>query len=276
MKILITGYKGFIAQNLGRYLHKQGHDVEGFDWIPNTLPAVDFYDQIIHLGAISETTCTDVEAVMDQNLDFSTRLLGLCEAHGTNLMYASSASVYGPLKNCKETAPCLPKSPYAWSKYLFDRVVTSADISSFGCRVQGFRYFNVFGEYEDHKGAQASIFHQFRKQALGGCIKPFINSDNYYRDFIYVGDICKITEKFLDIDESGIWNVGSGHAESIGTVAKFMAERMNVPIEEVEMPTSLLGQYQEYTCSDNTKLLNTIGDFKFTTPYEWMENGNKT
>lgn len=271
MKILITGYKGFIAQNIGRHLHNLGHEVEGFDWIPNTLPAVDYYDQIIHLGAISSTTCTDVEAVMEQNLDFSTRLLGLCEANGVNLMYASSASVYGPLKDCREDAPCLPKSPYAWSKYLFDRVVTSIDPSQFGCRIQGFRYFNVFGEHEEHKGAQASIFHQFKKQANQGSIKPFKNSENYYRDFIYVGDICRITEKFLDIDESGIWNIGSGRAESIGNVANWMSNRLNVPVEEVEMPESLNGQYQEWTQSDNTKLLDTIGDFKFTTPYEWMD-----
>ena len=276
MKILITGYQGFIGSNVASYLKAKGHDVEGWEFMENAVPDPSAYDWVIHLGAITSTTYTDVDKIIEQNFEYSMRLLQVCENYGTSFQYASSASVYGPLKNCKETAPCLPKSPYAWSKYLFDRVVTSADISSFGCRVQGFRYFNVFGEYEDHKGPQASIFHQFRKQALGGCIKPFVNSDNYYRDFIYVGDICKITEKFLDIDESGVWNVGSGHAESIGAVAKFMAERMNVPIEEVEMPTSLLGQYQEYTCSDNTKLLNTIGDFKFTTPYEWMENGNKT
>jgi ADP-L-glycero-D-manno-heptose 6-epimerase len=271
MKILITGYKGFIAQNLGRYLHSRGHDVEGFDWIPNTLPAVDYYDQIIHLGAISSTTCTDVDAVMEQNLDFSTRLLGLCEAHGVNMMYASSASVYGPLKECKENGAVLPKSPYAWSKYLFDRIVQSSDIESFGCRVQGFRYFNVYGEFEEHKGPQASIFHQFRNQASEGNIKPFVNSDKYFRDFVYVGDICRITEQFLNVDESGIWNLGSGTAESIGNIANYMSNKLNVPIKEVEMPSSLVGQYQEYTKSDNTKLIKSIGDFKFTTPYEWMD-----
>ena len=271
MKILITGYKGFIAQNLGRYLATQGHDVEGFDWLPNTLPAVDYYDQIIHLGAISETTCTDVEAVLEQNLEFSSRLLGLCETYGVNLMYASSASVYGPLEDCSEDAPCFPKSPYAWSKYLFDRLVKSTQDQGFNCKVQGFRFFNVFGDFEDHKKSQASIFHQFKWQAKKeGKIKPFVGSENYYRDFIYVGDICQIMEKFLTIDESGIWNIGSGHAESIGNIATWMADKLNAPLEEVEMSAALVGQYQNYTKSNNTKLLNTIGDYKFTTPYEWM------
>lgn len=271
MKILITGYKGFIAKALGPYLVSKGHEVEGFDWLPNVLPAVDYYDQIIHLGAISDTTCSDVKAVMEQNVDFTTRLLGLCEAHGVNLMYASSASVYGPLTEFKETSPCLPKSPYAWSKYLFDRIIQETGPENFGARVQGFRFFNVYGEHEEHKGPQASIFYQFKKQAEQGAIHPFEGSDEYYRDFIYVGDICKIIEKFLTVDASGIWNLGSGSATSIGEIANYMAQKLNVPVEPVPVPAALNGQYQNFTQSDNTKLLETIGDYKFLNYKDWVD-----
>lgn len=272
MKILITGYKGFIAQNLGRYLASRGHEVEGFDWIPNTLPAVDYYDQIIHLGAITDTTCTDVKRIMEQNVDFTTRLLGLCEAHGVNLLYASSASVYGPgLDGFKEESNCLPQSPYAWSKYLFDRIIQENDPDNFGCRVQGLRFFNVYGDGEESKGNQASIFHQFKKQAENGAIHPFTGSDKFYRDYIHVADVCRIIEKMLELDENGIWNVGTGSATSIGEVADFMSKILNVPRVDIPMPENLIGQYQAFTESNNKKLIKSIGGFYFIDWKSWVE-----
>lgn len=272
MKILITGYKGFIANAVGRYLTLQGHEVEGYDWIENTLPAVDYYDQIIHLGAISDTTCTDVKAIMEHNVDFTTRLLGLCEAHGVNLLYASSGSVYGPgIDGFREDSNCLPQSPYAWSKYLFDRIIQETDPNNFSCRIQGLRFFNVYGEGEEHKGNQASIFHQFKWQAEQGAIHPFEGSDNFYRDFIHVSDVCRIIEKMLVLDESGIWNVGTGSATSIGEIANYMSKILNVPRVDVPMPENLIGQYQSFTESNNKKLIKSIGGFYFIEWKSWVE-----
>ena len=272
MKILITGYKGFIANAVGRYLTVKGHEVEGYDWIPNTLPAVDYYDQIIHLGAITDTTCTDVKTIMEQNVDFSTRLLGLCEASGVNLMYASSASVYGPgLDGFREDSACLPQSPYAWSKYLFDRIIQETGPSSFSCRVQGLRFFNVYGDGEEHKGNQASVFYKFRKQAEQGAIHPFEGSDKFFRDYIHVSDICMIIEKFISLDQSGVWNVGTGSAISIGEVANYMSEKLNVPRVDVPMPSELIGQYQKYTESNNKKLIESIGGLYFIDWKSWVD-----
>ena len=117
-----------------------------------------------------------------------------------------------------------------------------------------------------------SVFHKFKEQAIAnGKIHPFAGSDEICRDFVYVGDICKIISKMLDIDSSGIWNVGTGEATSFGSVAKSVAKKYNATIEEIPIPDSVKNQYQSFTQSNNDKLLNTIGEFKFTTPFEWIE-----
>ena len=135
MNILITGTDGFIGKHLAAYLQHKGHNVEGFEWKPNVIPDPEPYDRVIHLGAISSTTETDVEKVMEQNYEFSMRLLQLCDQKGTSLMYASSASVYGD--TFAENSKLQPQSPYAWSKYLFDRFVMQ--VPEFMINVQGFR-----------------------------------------------------------------------------------------------------------------------------------------
>jgi len=123
MKILVTGHKGFIGSNLALYLQSQGHEVEGWEYIPNTIPDPSSYDWVIHLGANSSTTETNVEEIMETNFEFSVRLAQACDMMGVNLQYASSASVYGPERHFIEEGPLQPKSAYAWTKYLFDRFV---------------------------------------------------------------------------------------------------------------------------------------------------------
>jgi ADP-L-glycero-D-manno-heptose 6-epimerase len=174
MKILITGYRGFIGQNMVNSL--QDHDLRFFEW-GESIPRVSGLDWVVHLGAISATTERDVEKVMRQNYDFSCWLLQECQLHGVNFQYSSSASVYGTNQEFSEDSPTNPQSPYAWSKYLFDRYSKNYYSESI---VQGFRYFNVHGPYEEHKGNQSSPHHKFEQQARNtGVIKLFENS---YRD----------------------------------------------------------------------------------------------
>lgn len=272
MKILITGSNGFIGKNLVTHLMNEGHGIAEYEYIENVVPDCSQFDKVIHLGAISSTTETDVEKVMQQNLDFSHKLLQVCDMQGVDLIYASSASVYGPTEHFTEDGPLQPQSPYAWSKYLFDRSVQLLGWDQYQCSIKGLRFFNVYGEHEDHKGFQKSVFHKFKEQALANnIIEPFAGSDTICRDFIYVGDVCKIISKFLTIDESGIWNVGMGEATSFGSIAKCIADKHGATIQEIPIPDSVKNQYQSFTQSNNDKLLNTIGEFKFTTPFEWIE-----
>jgi ADP-L-glycero-D-manno-heptose 6-epimerase len=257
MRILVTGHKGFIGQNLTKALIEQGHFVDGYEW-PDRLPYLYEYDWVIHLGAISTTTETNVEKIMDQNFDFSVKLINLCKEFGVNFQYASSASVYGLKEEFKEDSPVNPLSPYAWSKYLFDRYVQQ---NYWGNIVQGFRYFNVYGPHEEHKGNQASPYHKFTEQAkTTGNIKLFEGSDTFLRDFVPVEHVVDIHKKFLNIKESGIWNVGTGIARSFKDIATEIADKHKATITYIPMPANLKLQYQAYTKADITKLKATLNE----------------
>lgn len=254
MKILITGYKGFIGQNMVNAL-KDKHELSLYEWGDNP-PDFEDLDWCIHLGAISSTAEKDIETVMKQNHDFSCVVLMACQINGVNLQYASSASVYGLGTNFKEDAPKSPQSPYAWSKYLFDRHVESQQFKNIV--VQGFRYFNVYGPHEEHKD-QPSPYYSFTKQAKEtGVIQLFENSDQYQRDFVPVERVVAVHERFFDINKSGIWNVGTGRPTSFESVARMIADKYGAKIEYIPMPEHLKSQYQRYTCADLTKLNQLI------------------
>jgi ADP-L-glycero-D-manno-heptose 6-epimerase len=253
MKILVTGHRGFIGQNMIKALGEE-HEVTGFEW-GEQFPGYD-YDLVIHLGAISSTTETDVEKIMRQNYDFSVWLLETCNKFGIDFQYASSASVYGFNSNFKEDSPVDPKTPYAWSKYMFER---SAQSKKWKIKVQGFRYFNVYGPHEEHKGAQASPYHKFTEQAKdAGLIYIFEGSDNFLRDFVPVKHVIDVHKAFFKVGEVGIWNIGTGKATSFLQVAQEIAQKYNAEYRFIDMPDSLRNSYQTYTCSDNTKIKNTL------------------
>lgn len=257
MKILVTGHEGFIGSNLFKKLKQLNHDVRGFEW-GEEFPGFDF-DVVMHIGAISSTTERDVEKIMRQNYDFSIWLLEGCNTHNVNFQYSSSASVYGFSEEFKEESPVDPKTPYAWSKYMFERYTQSKvwDIS-----VQGFRYFNVYGPGEEHKGDQASPYHKFLKQVKEkNEITLFTGSGTFYRDFVPVEQVVNTHINFLAIKESGIWNVGTGKPKSFLDIAKEVAydtTRLNF----VDMPKELKSSYQKYTCADMTKMKETINTWR--------------
>jgi ADP-L-glycero-D-manno-heptose 6-epimerase len=256
MKILLTGYKGFIGFNMLNALRE--HNVTTFEW-GETLPEIEGHDWVIHMGANSSTTERNIEKIMHQNVDFSVWLLNQCIKHGVDLQYSSSASVYGMRKeNFKEDQPVDPRNPYAWTKYLFERHVSNLEPKSLkGIRIQGFRYFNVHGSNEDHKEDQASPYHTFAKQYREtGKIKLFENSENYLRDFVPVEKVCQTHIDFFEVKESGVWNVGTGNPKSFLDVALSIAPKE--AIEYIPMPEKLRDSYQSYTCADMSKTLESL------------------
>lgn len=253
MKILVTGYKGFIGQNAMIRLQSLGLDPVGYEWGDADID-VTKYDWVMHLGAISDTTYTDVEQCLLQNYTFTKNLLNECDWHGVPIQIASSASVYGiHNRTYKETDLPAPRNLYAFSKYLVEEYAERIA----HCPVQVFRYFNVYGPYEDHKGDQASPYHKFTQQAKTGVIRLFENSDRYCRDFIHVDDVIDTMVKFMGLDVSGLWNLGTGVATSFEDVAKEIASHYNARIEYIPMPEQLKQSYQEYTCADMTKTWDT-------------------
>ncbi len=271
MKILVTGHEGFIGRNMTTWLHQEPDwQLDGWEWDPNDFPDVSEYDWVIHLGAIADMTETDVDAVMRQNFEFSQKLFKECNYYGTNLQYASSSSVYGDTKNFSEYAPCHPQTPYAWSKYLFDRWVFQQQNSIY---VQGFRYFNVYGKYMHLRGKRANAIHKWREQARKDkCITVWENAEHVKRDWTWVGDICRLHIDFIkQVNGSGIWNVGSGLAHSFLDIAEVIAEQENVPIEFVPVPLEEQQRMRHKTCADLRKLKETIGKRQWLNVFEYLE-----
>jgi ADP-L-glycero-D-manno-heptose 6-epimerase len=266
MKVLVTGHHGFIGQNMVKHLTARGHEVEGYEY-DGLPPDISGVDAVIHLGAISNTTEKDINKILEQNLLFSIDLLSMCNELGVRFQYASSASVYGPGPDFNESAPGQPRSPYAWSKYAFDQYVKAGN---WRVPVQGFRYFNVYGDHEDHKGDQASPVTKFRKQAREtGTIKVFKDSGKYFRDFVHVDDVCQVHDRLLYVNQSDIWNVGTEIPRSFLQVAVAIAIKENSKIAEIDMPDELKAQYQRYTKADRTRL-DEVCAMDWTDVIDWI------
>jgi len=270
MKVLVTGHRGFIGQNLVKYIHNNTDwSVDLFDWSDGNMPSVMEQDWVIHIGAISSTTERDLDKIMRQNYDFTRQLFNACKTYGVNLQYSSSASLYGMGTDFTETAQLDPRTPYAWSKYLCEYYHRQ---HQGGNTVQGFRYFNVYGNHEKHKGNQGSPVSQFSQQAQLGNIKLFHNSNEYSRDFVAIEDVCRIHVEFINnVTESGVWNLGTGKATSFQDIADLISKKYNSSIEYIDMPDILKSSYQKYTCADLTKLENTIGPQHMITVGDWLD-----
>ena len=256
MRILITGYKGFIGQNMVKALSE--HELDLCEWGDEySLYGI---DQVIHLGAISDTRCDDWVALRKQNVGFTITLMERCQKYGIPIQIASSASVYGPHNTTfRESDPVAPANLYAESKALVESYFQNMRPVS---PVQIFRYFNVYGPHEDHKGDQASPFHTFREQAKTGVIEIFEGSDQFKRDFIHVDEVINVHTKFFKVKESGIWNVGTGKTMSFEEVAHLASIEIPAKIRHIPMPKELQAAYQKFTQADLTKINSILNKYE--------------
>lgn len=310
--ILITGGCGFIGSNLLHHLNELGlrniivvDDLSDGKKIHNVSQAeildyIDYRDfqseinskrfhttikTIIHNGACSSTNEWDGRYLMDINYEYSKDILKFCLENKVNLIYASSASVYGLGENgFSENKDCeKPINAYAFSKYQFDQFVRRHIPSDI--QIVGLRYFNVFGPNESHKIGMQSPIHTFYFQALNeGIIKLFkgtngISNGKQVRDFIYVKDICKVSEWFLNnTNVSGIYNLGTGKERSFLDVANCIStwfqknHQKDIDIEFIDFPEHLLGSYQNFTKADLSNLIKQGYDQKFFSLEEGIED----
>jgi ADP-L-glycero-D-manno-heptose 6-epimerase len=250
------------------------------------------FTAVLHQGACSDTMETDGRYMMENNYRYSKDLLAWCQARHVPFIYASSASVYGSGKAFREARECeAPLNVYGYSKFLFDQHVRRAMVGSTG-QIAGFRYFNVYGPRETHKGRMASVaFHFFNQYRAEGRVRLFEGSAGYgpgeqIRDFISVEDVVRVNLHFLDHPSlSGIFNVGTGRARSFNDVAaatinavrksrneKALALdeiRAAGAIEYIPFPPALVGKYQSYTQAD-VAALRAAG---YKTPFLDVEEG---
>ena len=307
MKIVVTGAAGFIGSNLIRGLNARGiNDIIAVDdltmgdkfknladlQIADYVDADDFYElfaegafgdveAVFHEGACSDTMELDGKYMMDNNYTVSCELFQACQDQGTRLLYASSAATYGGSSTFNE-APEFekPLNVYGYSKLLFDqrlRRELGPNFQNTSNQVAGFRYFNVYGPREQHKGRMASVaYHQFNQFISDGKVKLFGEYGGYspggqMRDFVFIDDVVAVNLWFFDHpDQSGIFNLGTGKAQPFNDVAISVINALRrsrneaaLSIEEavrgglidyIEFPPALVGKYQSYTQADMSAL----------------------
>lgn len=256
--ILITGSDGFISSNLlKRYDNAIGIDIHNRNNVFESSFPWQKISKVYHLGALSSTTETNVDRIHDLNVRYSINLFEEAIKHKVPVVYASSASVYGN----SLTYQINPLNYYALSKATVDYWVQD-NMSRF-TNVVGCRFFNVYGDGEEHKGNQASPIYQFTLQAQQtGTIKIFEGSKDYFRDFIHVDDALDCMEMRK---ESGIYDIGTNNPVSFQYVASLVARKYNAFIEEIPFPDHLKDKYQWYTCARKHY------DHKFTSVREFLE-----
>lgn len=318
MYIVVTGAAGLIGSNIVKQLNARGHrhiiavdnltrgdkfrnlvDCDISDYIDKTeflgKLASGIYDgkirAIFHQGACSDTMETDGKYMMENNFRYSLALLDYCQAQKVPFMYASSASVYGGGSIFKEEREFeKPLNVYGYSKFLFDQIVRER-MDSLNAQVVGFRYFNVYGPREEHKGRMASVaFHHYHQYREHGKVKLFEGRDGYVdggqlRDFVSVEDVVKVNLWFLDHPEqSGIFNLGTGQSQpfndiaiaSVNTcremesLAPLSREEMVAQgiLEYIKFPDALIGKYQSFTQADISRLRAAGYDAPFYTVAE--------
>ncbi len=301
--IIVTGAAGFIGSNLVHALNARGRDdlvlvddlTDGHkfanlagarfadyldrDEFRRALAAgtdLGTVDAILHQGACSETTEWNGRYMLDNNFTVSKELFGWCRARAVPMVYASSAAVYGAGTDFREDAPDLrPLNVYGWSKLVFDRWVAREDPGD--ARVVGFRYFNVYGPREAHKGRMASVVHHFDQQLrTSGEVRLFAGSHGVgdgeqRRDFIHVDDVVAANLWALEAPGAqGVYNVGTGASRTFNDLARaVIAARGGGRIAYIPMPADLVGAYQAFTEADVTRL-RAAG---FDAPFTALEDG---
>ena len=311
--LLVTGGAGFIGSNVVAALNGAGRDVAVCDvlghdgkWrnlakrrLADFVPPSDLMDwlkgrrldAVIHLGAISETTATDGDLVIETNFRLSLRLLDWCTGNPTPFIYASSAATYGDGDqgfgddaSIEALNKLRPMNLYGWSKHLFDMAV--AERAARGERLPpqwaGLKFFNVFGPNEYHKGTMMSVLaRRFDDIRAGRPVQLFkshregIADGDQRRDFIYVDDVVRVMMWLLATSSvSGLFNVGTGTARSFRDLmlSAYTALGTAPNIQYIDMPEAIRGSYQYFTRSEVDRLLHAGYNGGFTT----LENAVET
>ena len=314
MTIIVTGAAGFIGANLVKALNERGEtdivavdnltradkfrnlvDCEISDYLDKTDFVARFQRRefgrvraIFHEGACSDTMETDGRYMMENNFRYTRALFEACQAQAVPFLYASSAATYGASDTFVETREYeKPLNVYGYSKFLFDQIVRRAMREAGGklpSQVAGFRYFNVYGAREAHKGRMASVaYHNFNEFRANGRVKLFGEYNGYAagtqsRDFVSVEDVVKVNLHFFDHPErSGIFNLGTVRAQPFNDIAvavinTLREEAGEAPltldemvkqgtVEYIPFPDALRGKYQCFTQA-NIEHLRQAGGYQ--------------
>lgn len=256
-------WKNLVGKQISDYVEKQ----HLFEWLVDRESRI---QAIVHFGACSSTVEQDASYLIENNYRYSIQLVEWALRTDKPFLYASSAATYGDgtqgfSDDHKFLNNYQPLNMYGYSKHLFDQWLLQQGLLN---QVTGVKFFNIYGPNEYHKGRMASVLYHLLPQIRErGSVRLFKSSDpanfpdgGQCRDFLYVKDAVKMVYDLLCGEAYGIYNLGSGRAETWNDVATAMFEALNLPvnIEYIDMPKDLIGKYQNYTCADMRKTDSVI------------------
>jgi len=250
----------FAAKKFGLKIHRD----DFFEYLDKNASEISF---VFHIGARTDTTLQNVDIFDSLNLNYSKEVWKLCSKHRIPMIYASSAATYGAGEhgyqdNNEEISLLKPLNPYGQSKQDFDVwALAESESPPFWA---GFKFFNVYGPNEYHKGRMASvIFHAFNQIKASGTMKLFrshradFTDGGQSRDFVYVKDLIDVLIYFYENQQhSGIYNLGSGKARSFLDLVKgvFHAMQTEANIGFIDTPEDIRETYQYFTEADLSNL----------------------
>lgn len=283
MRVLVTGGAGFIGANLAKRLAGRGDQVVVADdfssahWanlreFSGDVLAVDTagshnthaleklgpFDAILHQASITDTTVTDQRRMIHNNVEGFRLILGLAAHWNSHVVWASSASIYGRGKApMKETQEADPLNVYAYSKLAMERLGQQF-ANKLGRPIIALRYFNVYGPGEDHKGKFASMIHQLAKQMRAGKRPRIFTAGEQRRDFVYIDDVVEANLAAMKLHMGGVFNVGSGQAESFNTVVAELNRALGADLKP-DYFDNPFGFTQDLTEADLTSSRRVLG-----------------
>jgi ADP-L-glycero-D-manno-heptose 6-epimerase len=243
----LVGYRGdFVAQNLA-----------SLDWQDQF--GEEKFDAIFHLASITDTTLHDQFIQLHDNVESFRRLLNFARPTRTRVIYASSASTYGPASEASaESSGAAPANIYAFSKTIMDNIATREAKESPDWTIIGLRYFNVYGPREAHKGVPASMVYHLAQQMKAGQRPRIFKQGEQKRDFVYVKDIVEGSILALEPRESGIYNLGCGQARSFNELVDILNKCLGTKFvaDYIDNPHA---HYQNFTEADLDKVRSALG-----------------
>ena len=253
----LAGYRGdFVAQNLA-----------ALDWRKQF--SDEKFDAIFHLASITDTTLHDQFIQVHDNVESFRRILNFARPTRTRIIYASSASTYGPASEASvESNGAAPANIYAFSKTIMDNIAMREASAAPDWVIIGLRYFNVYGPREAHKGVPASMVYHLSRQMKAGQRPRIFKHGDQKRDFVYVKDVVEGSILALEAHESGIYNLGCGQARSFNDLVDVLNKCLGTNFEPdyIDNPHA---HYQNFTEADLSKVRNALG----YTPQFPLEDG---
>jgi len=217
------------------------------------------FDYIFHQAAISDTRVNDQEIIMRTNVNSFYDILDIAKKDGSIVVYASSAATYGSLPPPQTVGKEHPENPYGYSKYIMDQIANQYSTQYPEMKIVGLRFFNAYGPREYYKASTSSMVIQLGHQILDSKrVRLFKNSNNIFRDFIYIEDIVQANIKACNAQKNGAFNVGTGISRSFKEIVDILKEELNtnVDIEYINNPYS---NYQENTLADIAPTIKYLG-----------------